>query len=80
MEWKNGKIKVSQGSKLFKQHFFIYMHKGVNYSLEIHEFHNATFSGHGESSTDKNFVIESVTGNSFEDCLQNLISKIESRV
>jgi hypothetical protein len=77
MNWKN--IKISQGSKLFKQHSFMYMHKGVNYILEVDEFHNGTFTGHGESSVDKNFVLESVTGNSIEDCIQNLITKISER-
>ncbi|MBF0440763.1 MAG: hypothetical protein HQK54_02550 [Oligoflexales bacterium] len=77
MDWKTAK--VPQGSKLFKQHNFIYMHKGVTYTLEIDEYHDNSFAGHGENSTDKNFIIESVSGKSVVDCLNGLIQKITGR-
>jgi hypothetical protein len=77
MSWKN--ISVVGGAKLFKVHSFTYMAKGTTYMLEIDEFSDGTFSGHGEHSQDKSSVIESVSGNAIEECLSSLIKKIESR-
>ena len=77
MEWK--KVKVPAGSKLFRNHRFTYMHKGINYRLEVDEFSDGACTGHGVHSTDKNSVIESVSAPSMEQCMQLLISKIESR-
>ena len=77
MEWKSAK--VPSNSKLFKVHRFTYMHKGVNYLLEIDEFSDGSCTGHGEHSTDRNFVIESVSGDSIKESLDALIEKIASR-
>jgi len=77
MNWKT--IKIPEGSKLFRIHKFTYMHQGVNYLLEINEMGEGKWIGHGEHSTDQNSVIPSVNGASLEDCLNQLISKIDSR-
>lgn len=75
MNWK--KIQLPEGSKLFMVHNFTYMHKGTNYHLEISEFADGSFAGHGEHSTDKSSVLASVSGASIEDCVQNLIKSIK---
>lgn len=77
MDWK--KTKVPVGSKLFQVHNFTFMHSGKTYSLEIDEYIDGTFAGHGEHSTDKNFFIESVSGKSMNECLSALVSKIQER-
>jgi hypothetical protein len=73
--WK--KVKVPSGCKLFKVHNFTFMVSGVIYLLEVDEFMDGSFTGHGEHSTDKSNVIESVNGKSLEDCLELLINKIK---
>ena len=73
MEWK--KIKVPDGAKLFKVHNFTYMIKGVTYHLEVNEFADNSFIGHGEHSTDKNSLLESVNGVSIRECLDALIKR-----
>jgi len=75
-DWR--KIKVQDGGKLFKVHNFTYMVRGVNYHLEVDEFQDGNFSGHGEHSTDKSRVLESVAGKSLEDCLNALIKSIKA--
>jgi len=75
MNWK--KIPVPEGAKLFKVHNFAFMHKGVTYHLEVDEFADGSFSGHGEHSTDKNTVLASVAGASIEDCLANLMKNVK---
>lgn len=77
MDWQ--KLIIPAGSKLFRMQRFTYMHKGVNYLLEVDEYNNGTCMGHGEKSNDKNFVIESVSGPSMEECLNQLIKKIVER-
>ena len=77
MDWKS--VSVPQGSKLYRVHRFTYMHKGVNYILEIDEFPDGNCTGHGEHSTDRNFIIESVSSPSIKESLEALIEKIESR-
>ena len=77
MAWNS--VSVPQGSKIFRVHNFTFMFKGANYTLEIDEFPDGTFTGHGEHATDKNLQIESVTGQTLESCLQSLIGKIEGR-
>lgn len=77
MDWKS--LKLPKGSRLFKQHNFTFMHKGGNYLIEVDEFQDGTFSGHGENSTDANFVIESVSGSSVENCVESIINKIDQR-
>lgn len=76
--WKS--IKLPNGSKLFKVHHFTFMFKGVNYALEVDEYTDGLCSGHGEHSTDKNFFIESVSGDSITKCLAELVTKIQNRV
>jgi hypothetical protein len=78
MNWKS--IKVHQGGKLFKVHNFTYMCKGSTFHLEVDEFHDGTCSGHGEHSTDKNSFVESVSGKSVEDCLNQLLDRIGTRL
>ena len=72
-------VNVPNGSKIFKSHSFTFMHGGNTYVLEIDEYSDGTFSGHGEHSTDKSSVIESVSGSSTKECLEKLIGRIESR-
>ncbi len=75
MNWKA--VQLPEGSKLFKVHSFTYMRRGVTYLLEVDEFSDGTFTGHGEHSTDKNTVLESVSGKSLEDCVNSLIKSIK---
>lgn len=75
--WKN--IKIPSGSKLFQVHTFNFMYNGVNYIIEIDEFSDGSFTAHGEHSTDKNYVVESVSGNDLLTCLSGMIKKIEER-
>ena len=77
MNWKN--IKLPAGSKLLKVHNFTFMYQGSYYSIEIDEFNDNTFTGHGEHSTDKNYVIESVSASTLEGCLEALVNKIQNR-
>ena len=76
-EWKN--TTVEAGAKLFKVHNFTYMTKGVTYLIEIDEFLDGKFTGHGEHSTDKSSVLVSVTKESMSDCLNELIKNIISK-
>jgi len=75
MDWK--KISLSSGAKLFRVHHFTYMHQGSTFLIEIDEYANGTFTGHGEHSTDKSTVLESVTASSIEACLDLLIRGIK---
>lgn len=77
MNWKA--IQIPEGSKLFRIHKFTYMHQGVNYLIEVNEMGEGSWIGHGEHSTDQNSVIPSVNGSSLEDCVDQLLRKIESR-
>jgi hypothetical protein len=77
MEWKS--IKLPSGTKLFKAHHFNFIHKGVNFNLEIDEYSDGTFTGHGEHSTDQNYYIESVSAKSMGECLSQLIDRIQNR-
>lgn len=74
MNWK--KVSIPDGAKLFKVHNFTFMLKGSTYHLEVDEFHDGTFTGHGEHSTDKSSVLASVTGKSVEDCVAALIAGV----
>lgn len=71
------KVVIPEGGKLFKIHNFTFMFKGTNYNLEIDEYNDGTCTGHGEHSTDKSSVLESVSGKSIEECLNALIKKIK---
>jgi len=77
MEWKA--IKLPAGSKLFQVHNFNFLHNGVNYILEVDEYSDGSFTGHGEHATDKNYVIESVSGRTLKICLDALIKRIQDR-
>jgi hypothetical protein len=77
MDWK--KTKIPSGSKLFMVHSFTFMYQGKTYILEIDEFSDGTITGHGEQSTDKSHVLESVSAKSVQECLESLIRKIERR-
>lgn len=71
------KIKLAEGAKLYKVHNFMYMWKGTTYHLEVDEFADGAFIGHGEHSTDKSSVLESVSGKSVEECLAALIKNVK---
>ena len=71
MDWN--KVRVPEGAKLFRVHSFTYMNRGTTWHLEVDESLDGTFTGHGEHSTDKNCVLESVSGRDLEDCVSNLI-------
>jgi hypothetical protein len=77
MGWKN--IQLPAGSKLYQVYSFCYMEKGIHYNLEINEFADGTYAGHGAHSTDKNLVIASTNGMSMEECISGLIKNIRSR-
>ncbi len=76
-QWRS--VKLPAGSKLFKVHSFTLMHKGSTFALEIDEFMDGTFTGYGEHSTDKSRIIDPVNGKSLNDCLQQLVQKVEAR-
>ncbi len=71
MNWK--KLAMPDGAKIFKVHNFTYMSKGTTYHFEVDEYADGNFSGHGEHSTDKNTVLESVSGKTLEDCVNALV-------
>lgn len=77
MDWKQAKI--PSGGKLFKVNNFTFMFKGTNYTIEVDEFSDGTFTAHGEHATDKSSVFEPVSGKSMGDCLSALIAKIQAR-
>lgn len=77
MAWNS--VKLPAGGKLFKVHRFTFLFNGANFLIEIDEYADGACSGHGEHATDKNFVIESVSGSSVEECLNGLISRIQER-
>lgn len=77
MNWDS--VRLPEGSKLLRIHRFTYMHQGVNYVFEVNEMGPGSWIGHGEHATDQNSVIPSVNGATLEECLNQLISKIESR-
>ena len=77
MEWKG--IKLPVGSKLFRVHTFNFFHNGINFELEVDEYSDGAFTGHGQQSTDQSYMVESVSGNNVKECLEALIRKIESR-
>ena len=75
MNWK--KLSIPDGAKIFKIHNFTYMVKGQNFHLEVDEYADGNFTGHGEHSTDKNTVLESVSGKSLEECVNALVKSIK---
>jgi hypothetical protein len=75
MNWK--KVVAPEGAKLFKVHNFTYMHKGTTWHFEVDEFMDGSFTGHGEHSTDKSSVLESVSAKALEDCVSALIKCIK---
>jgi len=77
MDWKS--VTIPNGSRLFKVHNFTFMYKGTTFLLEVDEFRDGTFSGHGENSTDRSSVVESVSGKTLKECLDALIVKVEGR-
>ena len=75
MNWK--KLSMPDGAKIFKVHNFTYMVKGQNFHFEVDEYADGNFTGHGEHSTDKNTVLESVSGKSLEECVNALVKSIK---
>ena len=78
MNWES--VKSPEGAKLFKVHNYTYMYKGANYLIELNEYGDSKWVGHGEHATDKNSVVPSVNGSSAEECLNQLIDSINQRV
>ncbi|MCX6116160.1 MAG: hypothetical protein NT027_01355 [Proteobacteria bacterium] len=78
MDWK--KVVIQSGGKLFQAHNFTYIAKGTTFNIEVDVYHDGSCTAHGEQSTDKNLVIESVSGKSVEDCLSSIIAKINQRL
>ena len=77
MDWKS--LSLPEGSRLNRVHQFTFMLKGQTYQFEIDELSDGSFSGHGEHSSDKNFVLSSVSGSSVSDCVNQLIKDVTSR-
>lgn len=75
--WKD--TKLPSGSQLIQIHSYTFIHGGKTYSIEIDEYSTGPFTGHAEGATDKSLVIESVTGNTQQECLELLIQKIKVR-
>ncbi len=78
MDWNA--IKVPEGAKLFKVHNYNYMFKGTNYLIELNEYSDSKWVGHGEHATDKNSVVPTVSGSSKEECLNLLVASINQRI
>lgn len=77
MSWKD--IALPAGTKLYKSHKFNFMSKGATYHIEVDEFTDGSYSGHGEHSTDSSTVVASVSGASVVECLEALVKNIESK-
>jgi len=77
MDWKS--LELPEGARLNKVHHFTFMLKGQMYQLEIDEMNDGSFAGHGEHSSDKNFVLASVNGSSMAKCLEQLVKDIKGR-
>jgi hypothetical protein len=77
MDWK--KLKIHAGHRLFKVHEYMYMAEGNTYKLEINEFADGTFTGHGSHSTDDLNQLKSVSRKTLEECLQALIDSAAKR-
>ena len=75
-DWKT--LSLPKGAKLLKSHTFSYMFRGDTFELEVDEYSNGDYFGHGEHATDESSVIESVTGDSVKNCLENLIKEIKT--
>lgn len=71
------KMKLPEGGRLCRVHNFMYMYKGATWHLEVDEFTDGSCTGHGEHSTDKNSVLESVSSRSVEECLSALVARIK---
>jgi hypothetical protein len=55
------------------------MGDGNTFEIEIHEFPDGTFTGHGGHSTDDLQQLKSVSKKSLEECLQTLVDSAGSR-
>jgi hypothetical protein len=75
MDWS--KIKIPSGNRILKIHNFMYMRDGNAYELEVDEFSDGKFTGHGEHSSDESQQLNSVVGDTLETCLQALIDDVE---
>lgn len=75
-DWKT--IDLPAGCRLLKAHSFTLMISGDTYDLEVDEYSNGKYTGHGEHSTDESSVVASVHGNSVKECLERLITNIKA--
>ena len=78
MNWDQ--IQVPPGGRIVRVSHFTYIFNGINFIIEVDESPDGTVTVHGEHSTDKNFVVESVSGSSVEECLNGILKKISSRI
>lgn len=77
MDWKS--VQIPSGCKVFRVQTFMVMISGKTFSLEIDEYSDGSFTGHGEQTNDDSTVLASVTAKSAEECLNQLISSIKDR-
>ena len=77
MDWK--KLKIHPGHRLFKVHHYMYMAEGNTFELEVNEFADGTFTGHGVHSSDELNQLKSVSRKNLEECLQSLIDLAAKR-
>lgn len=71
-------LNIPKGAKLIKIHKYLYMHNGSSYNLEVDEYSDGMFAGHGEHAADESQQLKSVTGKTLNECLQPLIDNISS--
>lgn len=77
MNWKS--VEIPANYKVFRAHTFMIMNSGKTFTIEVDEYSDGTFTGHGEQTNDDSTVLASVTGTSVEDCLNQLIASVKSR-
>ncbi len=76
-DWQQ--VTLTPGTKLFKMHSFTCIHQGNTFAIEVDEFPDGSFTGHGEHSSDPSNVLESVSAKSLKDCLTALIKKVHAK-
>ena len=77
MPWKD--LTIEAGCQLFRLHNFLYLHKGKTYELEINEYSDGRFVGHGEVANDPQSQLPSVNGNSIDECVGKLVEEATKR-
>lgn len=77
MSWKD--LKVATGSQLFRLHNFLYLHQGKTYELEVNEYSDGRFVGHGEIANDPQSQLASVNGSNVDECVAKLVEAVETK-